>query len=148
MKKLSLLSAAEIFGVARETLRRELRRAGLEIGPGRTYTVRQVHVALAGDAKAARARLLTSQANLSEIEERKAAGELVTMDEARQAMASVFGPLRAQLLGMASTICIRANPSDPELARKVIDAAVHDALTVAQRAAPVAKARRRKEQPE
>lgn len=80
--KLSIQRAAVEFGVSRETVRRGLR--SIEIEPKATYTVREVHRALAGDLKFERGRLVRAQADAAELENRIREGATCELHDVEQ----------------------------------------------------------------
>ena len=81
---LSLKSAAAAFGHTKETIRRGLVAAGQKVEPGKTYSIKQIHLALAGDTKFERARLLRAQAVAKERENKVAENKWVDADEFTQ----------------------------------------------------------------
>jgi len=132
--QLNIETAAREFGVSRETLRRGLKALGIELGRGKTYDLRTLHRATAGDAAKHRAELLRWQAHREKQAARREDGETVSMAEARAMVAKLFQPMREQLLELPNAWCARVNPSDPALAREALGQWVDQCLAAAREA--------------
>lgn len=65
-------------------------------------------------------RKLTAEAENEEFQTAIAKGQLVPMDDARQAIADVLLPLRVLLDSLPKACAIKANPAHPELAEEAI----------------------------
>ena len=78
----SLNFASAEFGCARETLRTALRQAGQSSGDDECYSTRQICAALFGDLKAERTGLTRAQRESKELENKKASGQLIDVDDA------------------------------------------------------------------
>jgi hypothetical protein len=101
---LSLESASTEFGINRRTVRRRLVAAGLPIGKGKSYTLKQIFDALAGhdaDVLAAidreRLRKLTAESERIELDVAKASGEMLEMDKVQAVWAEWLIPLKQAL---------------------------------------------------
>lgn len=122
MTKLTITRAATEFGSSRDTITRGLTGLGIKVAPGKTYTIRQLYRAIAGDLKAERTRLAREQADAAARENRMADADLVKMSEVEaRIMQALINPLREVLSGMATACSQLANPSDPQTAYNVID---------------------------
>ena len=102
--KLSLELASTEFGINRRTVRRRLVAAGLPIGKGQTYTIKQVFDALAGhdaDVLAAidreRLRKLTAESKRIEIDVGQASGGLLEKNKVLGAWSELLVSLRQAL---------------------------------------------------
>ena len=124
--KWTLSKAAPEWGTTRETLKRGLRLAG--IPERKTYTTRDIDRALHDDLKLERARETGLRADLLELKRQQKSGDLVTMDEARCVIAEALAPVRSKLMAMPSTLALRCNPSDPDLARTELEKIVREIL--------------------
>ena len=131
--KWTIQKAAIEFGVDSKTIRSGLARNDVEVkkGRGSSYTTRQITAAIFGDLKGERIRETRARADLLELKRKERAAVLVPMDLARKVVSDVLVPIRTELLASSATLAVRANPGDPELARRVI----HDHLSgILQRA--------------
>ncbi len=75
--RLTLAEACEQFGVARSTLQRRLISAGHKVADGQTYTILEVHHALAGALAAARLRVAKENGRRLKIANDEKEGQLV-----------------------------------------------------------------------
>jgi hypothetical protein len=73
---------------------------------------------------AVQVRKTEAEAELKELESSIQAENLVSMDEARAAIAEVMGPLRVLLDSLPKACAIKCNPADPQLAEDSIREAV------------------------
>lgn len=125
----TLTDGAIEFGVSAETLKRGLRTLNDASGP--TFTTRQIHAALSGDFKAARAKKLTAEASMAELELAEEQKALVRMDEVEKLLSEqVIVPLRSKLLSLPTEMEARVNPADPAHARRELTAWRDDVLKV------------------
>jgi phage terminase Nu1 subunit (DNA packaging protein) len=113
--------AASEFGTTRETLIRALRERGHVIKKGARFTTIEVHGALAGDLKAERVRKTRAEADLLELERRKETGDLIDFETAKAVLIEPCRAIAAAIKDMGARLCGKCNPSDPPLAREVID---------------------------
>lgn len=118
--KLTLLQASEEFGVSREQIRRGLSVNGVDAKEA--YTIREIHLAIAGDVKVATARDKMASAIARERENRVADGELIPVSTHLEWQHKTLLPMRQRLIALPAEMAHRCNPSDPKFAR--------DALTV------------------
>jgi phage terminase Nu1 subunit (DNA packaging protein) len=135
--KWTIQKAATEFGVDPKTIRSGLARNEVAVkkGRGSSYTTRQITAAIFGDLKGERIRETRARADLLELKRKEREGVLVPMDVARKVLADVLLPVRTELLAASSTLAGRANPGDPELARR----AIHECNTgILQRASDAA----------
>src|SRR5690606_25257048 len=98
MLKWSIHQAANELGVSRETIKRGLIQAGIEVSSeksGNEFTTRQIFAAVAGgDLKAERIRETRARADLLELKRKERERELVPMSEALAEISRVLVPLR------------------------------------------------------
>jgi len=115
-RTLTLTEAAREFRTTRETVKRRLRAAEVNLEPER-WSIFAIHSAMVGDMSAERIRKTRAEADLLELDRRAREKELVSMDEAREVVRAFLTPARELLLSAPSALAARVNPSDPELAR-------------------------------
>lgn len=116
----TLLKAAQESGVTRETIRRGLRRDGIEPGPDGCYSTRQILQAVHGDLEAERIRETRARAELLEMEAAEKRRTLVSMEEVAKIYANALVPIRQHLNALPSECATRANPADPTHARNAL----------------------------
>lgn len=102
MIKATLHAWAESVGVTRETLKRALSNAG--IAREKEITAQEIITALTGDKEAAMTRKLNAEAEAKERENRLAAGEIVTIEEAESLYGKKIGALVQQLDSLPALI--------------------------------------------
>lgn len=90
------------------------------------------HLDTLREQKRLESKARTEQLELANKEKRR---ELVTMETARKVITDVFLPLKSAFMAMPASLCVRCNPSDPEMARKAIDESVKEILQNASDAA-------------
>lgn len=130
--------AATEFGVARETIRRGLAQAGVEVkrGRGNTFTTRQIFAALAGDLKIERTLKTRVERETLELEKRKLEGELVSLEEVTALVTPAFLPIRQRLNGLPAALASQCNPTDPLLARDALQRWVAETLPLIRETLP------------
>jgi hypothetical protein len=126
--KWTLLRASAEFGVTRETIRRGLFTNGVEVKPNRTYSTREIHNAIAGDLKAARAREALANAIARERDNRVADGELIPLADNLAWQERVLLPVRHRLVALPGSLAQRCNPSDPQFAQRALDEWLNETL--------------------
>ncbi len=132
----SLLSAAEEFGVSRETIRRGLSANG--VPQKETYTTKDIFSALSGDLKAARAREALASAIAKERENKIAEGEMIPLSDNLAWQEKVLQPIRNRLNDLPGSMASRCNPTDPDHARVQLSGWLKDSLPILR--AEIAKA--------
>lgn len=65
-----------------------------------------------------------NEAELAHVKVQLMTKELISTDEVRETYQKYLGGIRQTLDGLASAVCVRANPSDPDCARAAIDEAI------------------------
>lgn len=118
--KWSLIAAADEFGVARETIRRGLRRNDVEVKSGKKYTTQQVFKAISGDLKFERTRRERAEADRAEVEAAKSKQEVIHQSDVATFIRNTFAPVREDLISMPSQLAARCNPADPQKAREAL----------------------------
>jgi hypothetical protein len=132
--KLTTTAAAREFGASRDTLQRGLSALGLEVGKGATFTLRQIHRALAGDLRAERTRLSRELANRAERENRLADADLVKMSECEAHIMQVLvNPVRAAFEALPAATCQLLNPTDPAAAHAILQGYIERTIKPALR---------------
>jgi hypothetical protein len=124
--KWSLHKASAEFGVTRETIRRGLAAYGVD--PKKEYTTREIHMAIAGDVKAATARDRMASAIARERENRIAEGEIITLTDNQKWQEKVLLPIRQRLIALPGSMAQRCNPADPSFAETALDAWVKESM--------------------
>jgi hypothetical protein len=119
---LTLLKGAEQFGVSRETLRRALAESEIEARPDGKYSIRELHRALAGDARTERARLTRLRADTEELELRQRKRELIPLEEAQRFIVENFACHREFIVSQPGRLALKCNPTDPNTARAALEA--------------------------
>lgn len=132
--KWTLLKAGTEFGCSRETIRRGLAANG--VAEKKTYSTREIHRALAGDLKSARAREAMANAKLKEDVLAEREGVLVEMAEVERLYGEALIPVRQRLLSMPAECATRANPTDPQFAREALQRWVDEALPIIREKLP------------
>lgn len=130
----TILKAATEFGVSRETIRRGLATNGVK--EKSEYTTKEIHRALAGDLKAARAREAMANAELREMEVAEKTGSLVEMEAVEKMYGDALIPVRQRLLALPAECATRANPTDPQFAREALQRWVDEALPIIRATLP------------
>ena len=118
--ELNLKNAEMAFRVARETIERSMRALDIKVEPHKKYPIHTIHRALSGDAKFERARLTREQADAQAIKNARERGELISLEDAREAVLAPLAAVNDSLIAMPSALCARVNPADPEHARQVL----------------------------
>jgi hypothetical protein len=126
--KWSLLKAASEFGVSRETVRRGLAQNG--VAERAEYTTAEIHNALAGDLKKARAREALANAIAKERDNKIADREVVPFAEVSEWMNAVLLTFRQRLLSMPAQMASRTNPTDPPFAQAALELWVTETLPI------------------
>ena len=126
-RKLSLSEAAREFHVTRETVKRRLTAAEVEMKPGK-WSIHTLHTALIGDLAEERIRKTRAEADILELDRSQRQKDLITMAEAEDVVRSYLLPVRDLILSAPSALSARVNPSDPELARLQLEEWVEDGL--------------------
>jgi hypothetical protein len=119
--RMTLLQAAEEFGVARETLRRALRQSGIKPGADGKQTVREYHAALSGDGRTGRFRLAEAKAKLAELELKEREFDLLPREDVATFILGTFAPLREFVVAMPGQLAAQVNPNDATHARAILD---------------------------
>lgn len=127
--KWTLLQASAEFNTTRETLRRGLMANGVEVKPNGTFTTHEIHCALAGDGKKARARKDLADAIAKERENKIAEREVIPIGEVQSTMDKVLLAVRQWMLSLPSK-AHRVNPSDPAFAQAALDQIVGEGLPI------------------
>jgi phage terminase Nu1 subunit (DNA packaging protein) len=120
--------AAQEWGLDQVTMRRRLIAAGHEVGPGKKFTTREISDALNGRLEQEKIRLTKADADAKEAENLERAGVTIRKDDAMRLVSEVIAPVRSALLSWPASLATRLNPTDPELARTVLDAEVRRLL--------------------
>lgn len=70
----------------------------------------------------AKSRMAIAEANLKEEQFREESGENASrnMEMAKAALVKIVSPMRTDIIAMPALLAARCNPSDPELARNVL----------------------------
>jgi NAD(P)-dependent dehydrogenase (short-subunit alcohol dehydrogenase family) len=118
--KYSINRLAEEFGVSRETLTRGLRVNGLQPGGNAKFTIKQAHVALAGDLKAARARESSERADMLAMRNATSRLDLIPRADVERVAAPIGHMLRSAVFDIADRLAPAANPDSPQTAYKVL----------------------------
>ena len=126
--KWSIRRAATEFGRSAETITRGLRRQGLDVTPGKTWTTRQIYSSITSDGQEARAREANASAELKEHQLAVEKGELFRRDMVNSIIGKVGVYVRQTLLEMPHALSQRVNPSDPYLAKEALMGWVDDTL--------------------
>jgi hypothetical protein len=71
------------------------------------------------------AKRRVSEAELEHAKHQQITRELVPTEEVRETSLKFLGGLRASMDALASSVCVRANPSDPQCAKEAIEEAVN-----------------------
>ena len=135
-KKWTIRNAAIEWGVSTETISRGLRRQGIEIKTGKTYTTRQIDASIHVDGKEARAREANARAEMTTYELKELKGELFRREVVNSMIAKVGLYVSQAMLEMPHLLSQRVNPSDPELARIELDVWAQDFLVKLQGVVP------------
>lgn len=114
----TILSAAENWGVSRETVRRGLASVGNTKTSG--FTVQEINEAVYGDDKVARTRKLNLEADLLEIEKAKAEGRLLEPEIVNDREAKCMGVIAEYMRSAEVELPGLTNPTDPEFARQAV----------------------------
>jgi len=61
------------------------------------------------------------RADLLGLQHRQQTGDLITVEQAREMVASTFAPVRQALLSLPTSMAARCNPSDPVMARMALE---------------------------
>jgi hypothetical protein len=69
-----------------------------------------------------------SEAELNLAKHRQATRELIPAGEAQEIFTKYLGGLRALMDQLPASVCVRANPSDPECAKKAVEEAINQIL--------------------
>jgi hypothetical protein len=126
--KWSIRRAAREFGVVDETIARGLGALGIRVTRGKTFTTRQIFTAIAGDLRHERTREARARADLLELDRRERLGELMTIERAADNLRETLTPIRQSILAAPATLAAKCNPSDPHMAREIIEQWVDDTL--------------------
>jgi len=69
-----------------------------------------------------------SEAELNLAKHRQATNELISVQEVEAVFTETLGTIRALMDALPASVCVRANPSDPELAKKALEEATNQIL--------------------
>ena len=116
--KLMLSEYAPQVGLSVNTIQAGLARAGVKVGRGKRYTLRQLHTAAVGDFKYERTRSERAKADLAEMEIKEKEQSLVQLEDARKMMVDGTHCWRVRVLELPNTMADKVNPADPEHARR------------------------------
>ncbi|NBW18265.1 MAG: hypothetical protein EBR82_60860, partial [Caulobacteraceae bacterium] len=81
-----------------------------------------------------RAQKVVRQAEIDHNEEQAHLRQTLSADEVQETFSKYLGGIRALLDAMPSSICSRANPSDPECAKQAIEDGVNQIFLAIQKA--------------
>ncbi len=97
MTRWSIYRASLEFGVTRETITRALAQSGADIQKGATYPTRQIFLALAGDIKGERLRVVKATADRVERQNQVETGKLIPYTEAQDQARAAGGIILTHL---------------------------------------------------
>lgn len=126
---------AKEFGVSPQVLGRRFKESEIKTGRGVKHTIKEAHEAL---AKVSNVRQATEQARLKnlledgqikELERRQKERELVPLSEAIDITTKPWSPIARMLKDMPARLSGSCNPTDPVLAKEVLDEYVQDLCT-------------------
>lgn len=128
----TITTAAHAFGIGEEYLRKLIKDADIAIprkGAEPRITMRNLYVALCGDEQRQRSKLRELQIEEKELAKQAEENKWVEYESVKQLMVQRLAlPLNKELRSLGSRIAATANPSDPALAAKAIDAAVNEVM--------------------
>lgn len=129
--KWTLDKAAKELGVHHETLAKGLVRAGLVVDRGSRFSTLEIFRGFQGDLKTEQTRKTRAEADAKELENRLRLGDIIEREAAQAILTARLAPLRAKLVAAPSSLASRLNPTDPELAKAVLEDWVRETLTAA-----------------
>ena len=128
----SLNQAAKSLGIHEETLAKNMVKAGLAVEPHKKYTLREVFLGYqGGDLKMEQTRKTRAEADAKELENQIRLGAIIEKDAAEKLIADRLAPIRAKMVAAPTGLASRLNPTDPELAKAVLEDWVGEVLTAA-----------------
>ena len=131
--KWTLDKAATELGIHKDTLAKGLIRAGLTVERGSRFTTLEVFRGYMGDLKVEQTRKTRAEADRLELEMQVEQGNLITKEAAKKLITDTFAPLRAALVSQPTRLASRVNPSDPELAKAVLEDDMRSTLAQASK---------------
>lgn len=96
--RLTLDRASSEFCIDRRALARALSEAELAVGEDGKYSIRQIHLAVAGNLEAEKIRETRHRANILEMEEAEKRGTLIEADVVGELGEKVFRAVKAGIL--------------------------------------------------
>lgn len=114
--ELTVNAASIELGVARETITRGLKSAGIKTK--RSYTLKEIVLAVHGDIKGERLRLIRAKADHAEITVAEARENLMPTVDVQAVFNRIMAHVRAQFLGLPSAAhaCNHDNPKEAHAA--------------------------------
>jgi phage terminase Nu1 subunit (DNA packaging protein) len=128
----NLKEAALALGIHEETLAKNMVKSGLAVEPGKKYTLREVFAGyMGGDLKMEQTRKTRAEADAKELENQITQGNIIEREAAEKLIADRLAPIRSKLVAAPTGLASRLNPTDPELAKSVLEDWVGEVLTAA-----------------
>jgi hypothetical protein len=118
---LTLNSASAESGFSKEKLRTALKAAGVDYGPGKTFTIKQLLCAFIGDFRHESTLLKRAKRKDAELELELKNNNLIPREDVRDFITSTFLPHVQLVKSMPGALCALVNPSDPQHARAHLD---------------------------
>jgi len=127
-KTITLYEAEKFSGIAADTLKRRLAKAGHVFKAREGIPLDKLFAVVTGDINAERLRLTRAEADAKEFENETERGNWIKTEDVRNFITSTFQPIRDWLLAMPSRYSARCNPANPPVAKLALEEAVDACL--------------------
>jgi len=118
--RLTLTQASHEFGASKDTIAKRLRDIGIATGRSATYSIRDIHRALAGDWRVEKTKEVRARTCLLELDRKQREGDLLASADVQEQIDKCFGNVRQAVLQALAEIPARANPQDHAMARRAV----------------------------